>query len=254
MPELAAGVEGESRSPLAGWSGRGVKLAVIDSGVHAGHPHIFRLAGGVAIGPDGAMTHGEEAWLDRLGHGTAVTAAIQEKAPEATVFVVKVFHQSLRTTGTALLAAIDWCVDNGMDLANLSLGSTNPAHRLAFSEAAQRAEAAGVLLVAAREADGAPCFPGSLPGVLGVGLDWDCPRDDYRRPGPGEEGLRASGYPRPIPGVEPRRNLYGVSFAVANMTGFAARACEAAGRSGPARRRPGLVRAVLERDRALRER
>ena len=32
--------------------------------------------------------------------------------------------------------------------------------------------------------------------------------------------LRASGYPRPIPGVPPERNLKGLSFAVANATGL----------------------------------
>jgi hypothetical protein len=35
--------------------------------------------------------------------------------------------------------------------------------------------------------------------------------------------LRAAGYPRPIPGVPPERNLKGVSFAVANATGAIAR-------------------------------
>lgn len=35
---------------------------------------------------------------------------------------------------------------------------------------------------------------------------------------------RASGYPRPIPGVPPERNLKGISFAVANVTGVLARA------------------------------
>jgi hypothetical protein len=33
---------------------------------------------------------------------------------------------------------------------------------------------------------------------------------------------RASGYPRPIPGVDPDRNLKGLSFAVANVTGVLA--------------------------------
>jgi hypothetical protein len=32
--------------------------------------------------------------------------------------------------------------------------------------------------------------------------------------------VRASGYPRPIPGVPPERNLKGISFAVANATGL----------------------------------
>ena len=41
----------------------------------------------------------------------------------------------------------------------------------------------------------------------------------------------ASGFPRSLPGVPPKRNLHGISFAVANMTGFVARACEPAWRA-----------------------
>ncbi len=40
--------------------------------------------------------------------------------------------------------------------------------------------------------------------------------------------FRASPYPRPVPGVPPDRNLKGISFAVANMTGFVARVLESA--------------------------
>jgi subtilisin family serine protease len=248
MPDDPGPVWSEPTAPaFAGFIGRGVKVAVIDSGVHPGHPHIGPMAGGVAITARGEVQTGEAAFLDRLGHGTAVTAAIQEKAPGASCYAVKVFDDALRTTATALVAAMDWCADNGMDIANLSLGSTHPRHEAAFAQAARRAEAAGVLLIAARSADGAPCYPGCLPAVLGVELDWDCPRDSCRRGRlDGKEVLYASGFPRPIPGVEPSRNLYGVSFAAANMTGLAARAWEAVG-PGHGGRRPLLVREALER-------
>ena len=42
----------------------------------------------------------------------------------------------------------------------------------------------------------------------------------------GEVRFYASGYPRSLPGVPRKRNLSGISFAVANMTGLIARACE----------------------------
>ena len=72
-------------------------------------------------------------------------------------------------------------------------------------------------------------LPGSLPGVVSVQLDWNCPRDEYRVADvDGVTVFRASGFPRPIPGVPPERNLNGISFAVANMTGFVARALQAA--------------------------
>jgi len=234
-----------------GFSGRGVRIAVIDSGVHSAHPHIRaeRLAGGVAVLRDGAIDPGNEATVDRLGHGTAVTAAIQEKAPDAECLIVRVFHDALKTTAAALVAAIDWCLDQQVDLINLSLGSLNDAHQGAFAEAAARSVTTGTLLVAAQEAGGIACYPGSLPNVLGVGLDWECPREAYRvKTGCAGPIPCASGFPRPIPGVPQQRNLYGISFAVANMTGLAALAHECM-RSGGDERvdRASLLRLLLAR-------
>lgn len=196
-----------------------LRIAVIDSGVHPDHPHIdaARLLPGFAITKNGDS---EDNSIDRLGHGTAVTAAIQDQAPDVLCLPIRVFHDALSTTVRALIAAIDRAVAARVDIINLSLGAANPAHREAFVAVVDRALAAGILIVAARDNDGVPCYPGSLAAVLGVGLDWDCPRDAYRL----RDGLAfASGHPRPIPGVAQRRNLHGVSFAVANMTGLVAR-------------------------------
>jgi subtilisin family serine protease len=196
-----------------------LRVAVIDSGVHASHPHIMTaMAGGVTLAMNGEVDDG--VFVDRLGHGTAVMAAIQEKAPGAEYFAVKVFDRELRTTGLSLVRAIDWCADRGMDIVNLSLGTTNMAHREMFMAAVERAAVAGTLLVAAADAGGQPCLPGCLPGVIAVEIDPECPRDQYRVAG--ERLFRASGYPRPVPGVPPERNLNGISFAVANMTGLVA--------------------------------
>jgi len=210
--------EGANRTP--------VRIAVIDSGVQAGHPHIdaSRLEEGVDITKDGRLSCGSDCGVDRLGHGTAVTAAIQQWAPDARIVPLRIFDGALRASPRALVAAIDWCATTGVDLINLSLGTTSPAHGPVLGAACERALAAGAVTVAACEADGVPCFPGSFPGVLGVGLDWDCPRDNWRW-SDAEEGknrLFASGHPRPVPGVPPRRNLHGISFAVANITGFSA--------------------------------
>ena len=209
--------------PFAGKSGRGVRVAVIDSGVNAAHPHIKGLAGGITIGDEASPN----TYIDLLGHGTAVMAAIQEKAPDADYFAVRVFRSSLRTHVDFLLQAIEWSIENGMHVVNLSLGTANAEHRARFEPMIARAARHGVLLVSAREADSRRALPGALPGVIAVGLDWDCPRWSYRycRSERGLE-LYASGYPRSLPGVAKERNLHGISFAVANMTGFVVRACE----------------------------
>ena len=214
--------------PFAGLTGKGVRVAVIDSGVHAMHPHIVGVAGGVTI----AHEPDEKNYVDVIGHGTAVMAAIQEKAPDAEYVAVRVFYSSLRTTVDLLLRAIEWSMANRIDVINLSLGTTNPAHRERFVPVIARALEKGVILVSARDSEGTPALPGSLPGVIGVSLDWDCPRDAYYSQATSDGiALTASGYPRSLPGVPPARNLQGISFAVANATGFVVRASEALGNS-----------------------
>ncbi len=232
MPQPLPEVDG--KLPFPNSSGQGMRVAVIDSGVNHNHPHISRVAGGIAISLDPAAD--TSSYVDVLGHGTAVMAAIQEKAPAAQYFAVKLFHDSLRTTADHLLKSIEWAIDNRMDVINLSLGTRNPDHIARFRPLLERAAANGIVLVSALEADGHPCFPGSLPGVAGVGVDWEIDRHSFRIDNTsGDMRFFASGYPRSLPGVPRKRNLSGISFAVANMTGLIARACEGlADRSLPA--------------------
>jgi hypothetical protein len=185
-----------------------MRVAVIDSGIHDGHPHIGRVAGAVQFTADG---EGSDT-VDRLGHGTAVAAAICEKVPTVELFAVKVFDRRLSVNIAAILRALEWCRAARMDAINLRLGTPNEEYRAPLLEAI----ADNGLVVSA-----AYLLPGILPGVVAVAADDSCPRDTFRRQG---DVFLASPYPRPIPGVPPSRNLQGVSFAVANMTGFVARA------------------------------
>src|SRR5258706_127108 len=126
-----------------------MKIAIIDSGIHPDHPHVGGIAGGIAIATDD--------YLDRLGHGTAVAAAIREKCPDAELYAVKVFDRRLSANIDVIVRALEWCAATQMDLVNLSLGTANPAHRPAF----ERGLANGPLVVSAAE-----LLPGSLPGVI----------------------------------------------------------------------------------------
>ena len=199
---------------------RPVRVAVVDTGVNPSHPHIGRVAGGLSVVPGAA--HGGD-YLDRIGHGTAVTAAIQERAPGADVFIVKVFDRALSASIDTLVAGIDAASRQGADLINLSLGTENPAHAAALRAAADRAAAAGALIVSAGRHEETRYLPGTLDGVLAVELDWTCPRLAVEVDGDRRPVCRASGYPRPAPGIPPERNLKGLSFAVANVTGALAR-------------------------------
>jgi subtilisin family serine protease len=205
-------------------TGRGIRIAIVDSGVHAQHPHVNGVAGGVAIDAGGRV---HDDFVDRLGHGTAVTAAIRDLAPAAELFAVKIFDRQLSTRVEPLVAALEWAARNGIHLVNLSLGTPRLEHGAVLGAAVDFAADAGTLIVAARDDEGVPYLPGCLPGVVPVQVDWTCGRHRCRIVSiDGVSVLRASGLPREIPGVPPSRNLHGVSFAVANATGLLACALE----------------------------
>jgi subtilisin family serine protease len=211
---------------VTGSTGRGVRVAVVDSGVHASHPHVNGVGGGVGIDADGSLY---DDYRDRLGHGTAVIAAIKDLAPDVEVFAVRVFDRQLSTSIASLVRAIEWAAGAGMHVVNLSLGTPRREHEPALRQAMDAAAAHETLIVAAREDEGVAYLPGSMAGALPVEVDWTCARGEFRIADVnGIRVVRTSGLPRPIPGVPPARNLHGVSFAVANATAFVARAMEGA--------------------------
>jgi len=133
---------------------------VIDSGVNPRHSHISGIAGEVSIFGPGHIE--VNSFLDMLGHGTAVMAAIQEKAPNAHYFAVKLFHHSLRAYGPALIAAMEWALSEEIDVVNLGLGTVDFEYESRFHALLESAAACGTIFVSAREADGRACLPGSL--------------------------------------------------------------------------------------------
>ena len=206
---------------LRPFTSRVARVAIVDSGIYANHPHVQGAAGGVSLiaGADAAD------YIDRHGHGTAVAAAIREKAPAAELVAVKIFDRTLAATADDLARGIEWAAGQHVDLINLSLGTANPAHVHRLQAALTHARAAGAVVVTAAEVAGLAALPGSLRGVIAVSVDWEIERDQVIVEGAGDETirLRASGYPRPIPGVSSDRNVKGISFAVANATGVIAR-------------------------------
>jgi subtilisin family serine protease len=214
-----------SDPPFVGRTGKGVRIAVVDSGIAPNHPHVGALAAGVNFAGAGEST------ADLIGHGTAVAAAIREKAPDAELVPVRVFDRELATDAETLARAIRWAAEQKCGLVNLSLGTTNAAHADLLRDAVKFANDARTLVVAAYAVGDEKHLPGSLDRVQVAGVeaapDFDRDAIELYSPDGGHRVLcRASIYPRPIPGVPRQRNLSGVSFAVANVTGFLARRLE----------------------------
>ena len=197
-----------------------MKIVVIDSGVHLGHPHIGQVCGGVAVAADGSIA---EDIVDRLGHGTAVMAAIRDHLPDAEYYVVKLFNDQLRCSSRALLSALDWAIQRQPDFINLSLGTTNEVCTDLLKPMVRRAAARGTRVVSVFQNDGMLFAPGSIEGAVGVVADARMGRRQFQvSECEGRAVYLASPYPRPIFGVPAGRNLQGASFAVANLTGLLA--------------------------------
>jgi hypothetical protein len=149
-----------------------------------------------------------------------VTAVIREKAP-AEIFVIKVFDRAGGDGHRAGRRMPSRASRTGRH--RQSQPRPQSEHAAALSEAVAELTDSGALIVAAGEQEGVRWLPGSLDGVCSVTLDWSLDRNEIRSTGAaGRISYRASGYPRPIPGVPVERNLKGLSFAVANVTGVLA--------------------------------
>lgn len=117
------------------------------------------------------VTDGGDA-MDRIGHGTRTLQAMAALASDARFVVAQVFGEALRTDMATVARAVDWLVDEGATVINLSLGVRQDYPPL--REACARAMARGCLLIAATPARGEPVFPAAYPGAIRAMGDARC--------------------------------------------------------------------------------
>ena len=157
---------------LEGATGGGVRVAVVDSGVDAGHPRVGGVAGWATVvsDEDDSAVHRvvEEPHDDLVGHGTACAGIIRTLAPEAEIWSVRVLGENLRTRGTRFLAGLRWALDNGMHVANLSLSSRSDLLYGPLHAVCDDAYFMGVPLVCAANNMPGPTYPAQYSSVLSV--------------------------------------------------------------------------------------
>jgi uncharacterized protein (TIGR03437 family) len=187
-------------------AGRGIKIAIIDTGIDQTHP-MFRDSGlqvpaGYPKGDTQAMISGStnskvivardftggKSAADVDGHGTFVAGIaagdrVQSVSPSASISGVapKAYLGNYRVISNesasshAVMDAIDAAVRDGMDVINLSVGSSEPIppEQDPYARLVQNANAVGVVVVAASGNSGPAArtvsSPASLPAVLAVG-------------------------------------------------------------------------------------
>jgi len=147
-----------------GNKGTGVKIGIIDSGVDRGHQDLNEVyAGGYDFVQNDADPD------DVYGHGTHVagTACAEDNglgvvgvAPGCALYSLRVLNDSGSGSWSATVAAMDWAVLNGLQVVNLSLGSSqDPGSTV--KAAFDNAEADGLVIVAAGGNSGTPSGKGN---------------------------------------------------------------------------------------------
>lgn len=154
-------------------SGSGIKVAVVDTGVNRSHPDLknnLDLAGCKNfISFFGTCE-------DDNGHGTHVSGIIAAEnnnlgvvgvAPKAKIYALKVLDRNGSGYLSDIIEALDWAVQNNMQVINMSLGTTSDVD--SFHEAVQRVNSHGITQVAAAGNNGgAVIFPAAYSEVIAV--------------------------------------------------------------------------------------
>jgi subtilisin len=159
----------EREAAFGGVDGSGLTVAIVDSGVEAGHPAIgARLVQSVRVelAGDGRVV-GDEG-TDVVGHGTAAAGIIHSIAPGADLVSIRVLGADNRGKGEAFLAALEWAIGQGVSVVNLSLSSKSEALYADFHALADRAYFANVLLVSAANNVPGPSYPSLFAAVVSV--------------------------------------------------------------------------------------
>ena len=152
--------------------GTGINVAILDTGVDYTHPD---LAANYKGGYDFVNSDGDP--IDDAGHGTHVSgtvAAIDNDigvigaAPGVNIYALKVLNSQGSGTYSYLISAVQWAVDNNMDVASMSLSGTYNSRSL--SRACDRAYRRGLVIVAAAGNNdmGAVSYPAAYSSVIAV--------------------------------------------------------------------------------------
>ncbi len=210
-----------------GATGAGVTVAIIDSGLEVDHPALHgRVVESVAveIDDDGEPKVVPDTAGDMFGHGTACGGIVLTLAPDVDLISIRVLGADLRGKGIAFAAGLEWAIQRGVQVANLSLSSKSETMYPVFHELADEAYFHNVNLVSAANNVPGPSYPSLFSSVFSVAAHSEPdPERFYYNPTPPVE-WGAWGVNVPIAWKDGGSTVAtGNSFAAPHMAGLVAR-------------------------------
>ncbi len=231
----------------AGYRGMGIKVAIVDTGIDPDHPD---FAGRIVAGA--SFVDGD--YRDENGHGTHVAGIVAGSgaasggryrgvAPEASVYVARVLDRDGSGAMSGVMAGVEWAVDQGVQVINLSLGGAGSSDgQDALSLTCNAAVARGIVVCVAAGNAGPGSrtigAPGAAADVITVGaVDRQDqvarfsargptadgrPKPDICFPGVDIVSTRAAGLAPGTPVDDHYTTLSGTSMATPHASGVAA--------------------------------
>jgi subtilisin family serine protease len=157
-----------------GSTGRGVRVAVVDSGIEAAHPALGgSVRSGVVVEFDGRFNtrvriEPDHELIDLAGHGTACAGIIHSVAPGAEIYSARVLGRDMKGKGFQFAGGLRWAVENGMRVVNLSLSTSREEYYALFHKLTDDAYFKNVVLVSAVNNIPAPSYPSLYSSVISV--------------------------------------------------------------------------------------
>lgn len=213
--DIAGGATGADRVWEWGFTGEGVTVAVLDTGIHP-HPDLiepynrivaFRDFVNQKSHPYDDNGHGTHVAGDIAGNGGKSNGRYKGTAPRANLVGIKVMNKDGSGLSSNVIAGIQWCIDNkekyNIKIMNMSLGSmpSGSYKEDLVAIAAAKAWEAGIVVCAAAGNEGPErgtiSSPGIHPTIITVGaMDDRDTKDrlddiiaDFSSRGPTRDGL-----------------------------------------------------------------
>ncbi|MFJ5304624.1 S8 family peptidase [Streptomyces sp. NPDC088350] len=160
----------------AGFDGKGVKIAVLDTGVDTGHPDLAgKIAESESFVPDEGIQdgfgHGTHVASILVGSGAASGGRYKGVAPGAELAVGKVLDDTGHGQESWIIAGMEWAADSGAKIVSMSLGGTASGSSDPLSETVDRLSAStGTLFVVAAGNAGPSDETIGTPGIADSAL------------------------------------------------------------------------------------
>ena len=151
-------------------TGDNIKIAVIDSGCDKFIANDSRVVKGISFISDkeGFIFEKNDDYFDKLGHGTACIDIILQIATAAEILPIKVFNSRLETSIEIIVAAINYAIDYGVDLINLSLGTKLSEALYPMYVVCEKAKQKNIIIVSANGNLDNNSYPAIFENVISV--------------------------------------------------------------------------------------